>query len=402
MAFKTAPASPSGAPALCLQPAWWASVALAALAAALAASSAACPPAALSPALRLPSPATLTAAAAAAAATSAAAAPVTLVGTAYLPSAAEREWVANIGEWHKDACARVASPQWHATYQGVVSVLAEQDAGGEEDGALPPALRERLAAAEQGGLLSHLRYTYSDGSSRSVALEPLIGLLRDHRASCQGEPGTTFQPGVGYWEMVVDKKMWVVMDPAAVAVARVGAPKAGAPAPRAPAYARALMFDMGGSRFMHAQGGRWILRQYARAGLHFDHVYVWEAAPTSSAEYFAGAPEDALHRVHFFNWPVAPEEGSAANPFTLVKRFATPEDFVVVKLDIDTPSVEGPLARQLLEDTALQALVDVFFFEHHVHINDFKWPGGMEGTLVDSYDLFRRLREAGIAAHSWP
>ena len=54
---------------------------------------------------------------------------------------------------------------------------------------------------------------------------------------------------------------------------------------------------------------------------------------------------------------MAPEEGSAANPFTLVKRFATPEDFVVVKLDIDTPSVEGPLARQLLEDTALQALV---------------------------------------------
>ena len=327
---------------------------------------------------------------------------ITLLSTEYQPSAVELEWGANIHLWHTDVCKRAVSDQWLTTFQVIINVLAEQDEGGEDDTKSSVALSSTLAEAEHAGYLSHMVYKYSNGVERRVALEPLIGLLRDHRSSCQGDPGTIFTPSVGYWEMMVDKKMWIIMDPERALTAALGRPKMHV-APRAPAYARALMFDMGGSRFMHAQGGRWIMRQFSRMGIHFDHVYVWEATPTTTADYYAGAPADALHRVHFFNWPVTTEIDNDANPFTLVKKFATPEDFVVVKLDIDTPSIENALANQLLGDRELQLLVDEFYFEHHVHMKDFVWPEGtMDGTLMDSYRIFTQLRNAGITAHSWP
>ena len=330
--------------------------------------------------------------------------PPTLISVEYLPSEAETQWVSNIHEWHKDVCARAASSQWRATFQTLIDMLVAQDQGGEDDTSIPEGLKPKQALAEDGGLLSHMFYTYSDGSTASVALEPLIGMLRDHRTSCDGEPGTAFIPNVDW--TLVDQRMWVLLDPNRAAVAGLGKPKPLA-ALRAPLYRRALLFDMGGSRFMHAQGGRWIQRKFSRMGIHFDHVYVWEAYPTYTSEYFEGAPADALHRVHFFGWPVTDSLDSDSNPFTLVKKFATPEDFVAVKLDIDAAALELSLVTQLLEDVELHPLVDEFFFEHHVSIRDFDhWTkeslGPAPGTLIDSYRIFKGLRDVGIAAHSWP
>jgi hypothetical protein len=331
-------------------------------------------------------------------------APLTLATVEYRPAAAEEEWLAHIAEWHVDVCARLASPPWRSSFQLLIDMLDAQAQGGESDEAVPVQLASAQAAAEAAGLLSHMVYRFSDGSSTSVALEPLIGLLRDPRPSCDGAPSEAFTPRVEW--VLVDQKMWVLLDPARKKAADVGGVKQLA-APRAPAYRRALLFDMGGSRFMHAQGGRWIQRMFARLGVNFDHVYVWEAFPTFTADYFEGAPADALSRVHFFGWPVTDAADSDSNPFALVKKFATPEDFVAVKLDIDSADLELSLATQLLEDEQLHSLVDEFFFEHHVMVRDFDhWTrdslGSKPGTLADSYRIFRGLRDVGIAAHSWP
>jgi len=92
------------------------------------------------------------------------------------------------------------------------------------------------------------------------------------------------------------------------------------------------------------------------------------------------------------------------NPLdSIVKQFRE-DDFIVVKLDIDTGFIEVPLANQLLEDETLHKLVDHFYFEHHVHMKEIArwWGKSMEGSLKDTFDLMNGLREKGVAAHFWP
>ena len=110
-----------------------------------------------------------------------------------------------------------------------------------------------------------------------------------------------------------------------------------------------------------------------------------------AADFFRGATLNEVGRLHFMNWPVDKDEESDRNPLQLLN--ATPQDFVVVKLDIDTPDVETELVQQLLEDVKLHALVGVFYFEHHVRIHNFEWLwgppfNGLSGTLVDSYAFY--------------
>ncbi len=78
---------------------------------------------------------------------------------------------------------------------------------------------------------------------------------------------------------------------------------------------------------------------------------------------------------------------------------------IIVKLDIDTPDLEGPLVEQLLADPHLLSLVVEFHFEHHVSLPDMRpwWHNNVSSMKVDgSMALFRKLREAGVRAHSWP
>ena len=48
-----------------------------------------------------------------------------------------------------------------------------------------------------------------------------------------------------------------------------------------------------------------------------------------------------------------------------------------MKLDIDTPSIEGPLAEQLRASFD-ESLVNEFFFEHHVNLEpmNYTWHSG--------------------------
>ena len=79
------------------------------------------------------------------------------------------------------------------------------------------------------------------------------------------------------------------------------------------------------------------------------------------------------------------------------------------QVDIDHPSTEEPLIRQLLGDDAVAALIAELYFEHHVKRHPlgrthFGWAHSVSETnctIMDSYEVFARLREKGIRAHSW-
>ena len=75
---------------------------------------------------------------------------------------------------------------------------------------------------------------------------------------------------------------------------------------------------------------------------------------------------------------------------------------IIVKLDIDTPAVEGPLALQLFNNPRLAELVDHFYFEHHVNIAEMQghWGATLE-SVEDSFQLFHGLRQKGVASHFW-
>lgn len=103
-----------------------------------------------------------------------------------------------------------------------------------------------------------------------------------------------------------------------------------------------------------------------------------------------------------------PKEGDRLNPLHSVLGNYGEDDFVVFKMDVDSNSVELPLARQLLDgggpNGTYYRLIDQFYFEHHVHLSEmsYAWNTTMAGTIKDSLDLFYGLRERGIPAHFWP
>jgi len=62
------------------------------------------------------------------------------------------------------------------------------------------------------------------------------------------------------------------------------------------------------------------------------------------------------------------------------------------------------MVQHLLDSAELRKLVDIFYFEHHVLLNELKysWGKNVEGSVLDSLKLFASLREMGIDAHFWP
>ena len=81
---------------------------------------------------------------------------------------------------------------------------------------------------------------------------------------------------------------------------------------------------------------------------------------------------------------------------------ARPIDFVALKVDIDTPSVEVPLMEAILNSEALLGLIDEVFFEYHFKVRpDFGWGNRMNATVNDALRLMQRLRMQGVRAHFW-
>lgn len=234
-------------------------------------------------------------------------------------------------------------------------------------------------------LLSHIQYTGQDGRSVSEKqfLEPLLPQLR-HTDICENKG--KYLMDMKY--MVHDfRYMCRRMTP----------------------HSRTIFIDMGGSLLFHsgtANPAIYVATLYQQFGIVFDHVYAFEMTPFSPEQtktlFASNIPEMWRTSYHWINVGVDSTVNSRLNPFTMIKEQFLPEDLVVVKLDIDTPSVELPLAMELLNDPQLHALVDQFYFEYHVHLKELKeWGDNVEGSIYDALHLMRQLRERGVATHFW-
>lgn len=172
-----------------------------------------------------------------------------------------------------------------------------------------------------------------------------------------------------------------------------------------------FLFDMGSSRF--DSSGWWFTCAYAQQGIEFDQIYGFEYDLLEPLDYWSYVPDPILPRYHFYNIPITSGEKSVRNPLNLIRRVSRPEDFVAFKLDVDSPSVEIPVALELQRNKELQGLVDEFFFELHFRCeymlpcgwNYHPPPEKMNGLVLDrlhAHQFFTSLRQSGIRAHIWP
>jgi hypothetical protein len=145
----------------------------------------------------------------------------------------------------------------------------------------------------------------------------------------------------------------------------------------------------------------------------FDQDFGFEYTLLEPQDFWKGVPPLIRPLYHFFNAPVsAGSEDKDLSPLKMMKQIAVPEDFVSFKLDIDTPTVEIPMAMELLQDPQLLGLVDEFFFELHFRCEILmycgwkdKMPQEYNGLQLDresAMKFFRKFREAGVRSHFWP
>ena len=82
---------------------------------------------------------------------------------------------------------------------------------------------------------------------------------------------------------------------------------------------------------------------------------------------------------------------------------ASPEDFVVVKVDIDTSAIELALVEAIAERPEVAALVDELYFEYHFYYDgmNFGWGKAVSGDVDTAMGLMHRLRALGIRSHFW-
>lgn len=174
-------------------------------------------------------------------------------------------------------------------------------------------------------------------------------------------------------------------------------------------HSRLVLLDFGASLSFHGSQQPMVLLMtlYRKFGFYFDHVYAFEMKKEDPENVFGNLlPEEYFPSYHWINVGVTAEEGHKLNPLHSILKTFDEQDFIVLKLDIDTSSIEMPLVRQLLEDkdSLYGKLIDQFYFEHHVHLGDLAraWGGTMNGTIQDSFNLFQGLRKKGIPSHFWP
>lgn len=293
----------------------------------------------------------------------------------YHPSEIELSWMKAISNVKSD------EPSWE---KGCQKVRAEESALLEVVSAIHRHMRKQKFSERH---LSSHQVEDCTGVKRTVYLEPLVSFLRHPLALCvAGDDRAYFR----------DKSYLLV--PHQEEVTHSASYK--------------WLFDAGASTYNSGAGGAsqsWFVNTYRARGIEFDRIIGWEARPMDPKSQWSTVPDDIKRKTSWYNIPANATVDHADNPLTYIKKLTKPEDFVVFKLDIDTPQVEVAIVQQILNDAELHTLIDEFYFEHHVTGSPMQWHGwGNLSTvetplndITDSYELFSYLRTKGIRSHSW-
>mmetsp|Transcript_28668 Transcript_28668/g.92467 ORF Transcript_28668/g.92467 Transcript_28668/m.92467 type:complete len:189 (-) Transcript_28668:1212-1778(-) len=172
-------------------------------------------------------------------------------------------------------------------------------------------------------------------------------------------------------------------------------------------HAKSFLFDIGASLYYSGAGGAsqsWFVEEYRNVGIIFDQIYSWELTVHHPQKIFEDLPFEVLVAMHYYNIGVNADHNSKYNPWRFIRKLSRRSDFVVVKLDIDNVAMEERLVHDLLNDSIALGLIDEFYWEHHTGGNPMQyrgWGRQSSNNIVQSYELFGRLRGHGIRAHSW-
>ena len=323
----------------------------------------------------------------------------------YAPSAWEKYWSENITELQKHVCASLANgDQLNNSIRMVQRVITLQQS----------LFNASSLISNTNDLFSHMVYRMDCSLSESTHLvrqqiEPLIGLLRDPLTICWNlGPSIPGELSLDL-ESALQSKRFLLLAPSSPYFDFTST------SPIPPwIYANGsqkILFDIGSAFFNYdnetsslgkASSTRWFYNYFRRLSLRFDRVIAFEQAPLPTRTVWEQIPDDLLGAFTFVNTGV--EANGKFNPWRILASLVKPQDYVIVKLDIDTNDLEKDLMQQIVNNQSLHSLIDEMFFEMHVFIDDMApyWGSQQKGQLKDTYDLFSKLRQSGIRMHSWP
>ena len=274
-------------------------------------------------------------------------------------------------------------------------------------------------SAEYEDVLSKFTYR-NEGTNETYDeyIEPLVSHLRHPLAKCAGHPDFAKHviSGSSAWSWIPGLRKR--KENMVLTLARGYLIPPPPPHSISSTSAKTYLFDAGASNWFEGAGGpslSVLTELFERNGRSFDDVRAFEGS-TSPETFDKIVPQEWKDKTTFQQaWirsrPDVPATSDASldGPFlpTHIASIVTKDDYVVFKLDIDSPEVEGNTVLHLLSDEGAEDLsyIDEFFWEHHVTGNYLmrpNWgivPGGL--SIRDSAELFLRLRRRGVRAHSW-
>lgn len=299
----------------------------------------------------------------------------------YAPSDFETLWERNANNWLEQECSVLSKP----THINATQIWLDKSIPSSNPVTILSS--HLLLNTSRDDIFSRMQYCFN-GSFFDVGIEPLAGILRDPRSICS--PVLDLLP----LSNDVQSKDFLGLDAAHLRFVSALKPK------------RIFLFDIGCTRWNDKlmPGLRWLYDIFSVVGLTFTDIYGWEPSSARSEGFFDGLPIEVVSKMHFFNLAADTLLGSSNNPLEILALVAQPDDFVVFKLDIDTPDVELRIILEIIGSPRYSALIDELFFEHHVNIGAMRgwWGNEVDGTLQDSIHLFQSLRQVGIKAHAWP
>lgn len=310
----------------------------------------------------------------------------------YTPSSFELQWQRYADKWANDVCAVLTEPyQKQALNLWLGATIPLSNASTIATSAAVLDIDPTL------NVFSKMRFKSREGEIISVGIEPLAGVLRDPRSVC----GPTLSLALPE-NNEIQSHEFLGLD--TNYLKRVGDYLALSKPSK-----RVILFDLGCTRWADKEmpGLRWLHDTYSALGLVFTDIFAWEANPERSKGFFDDMPPEVKATMQFNNRPANSLQGSLDNPLEVLRTVAGQDDYVVFKLDIDTPSAEKPLILEILSNPEFSCLIDELFFEHHSTVSAMSFWWGtekekVEGSLRESIALFQSLRKIGILAHSWP
>jgi hypothetical protein len=325
----------------------------------------------------------------------------------YHPSPLEERWSTGVAHYQHAVCdaMRTEFKSEFAEYESILEHLPTNNAPNES--ALPAecATRPRQPRKFDERVFSRFEYGLKcDGVLRAdqprqfVFIEPLAGMLR-HPLVC--ESPLTYMLNKQYllideWAAHRDDE-FIRRECRALSVSS-----------RGDHQVRSFYFDLGASLWTTGFGGAsqsWFYYTYHQCCIDFDRFLMWEGKKENRIAVFEQIPGPVKPRYHWYNVHASPSEGSWRNPLTSILSEARVDDFVMLKIDIDSPLIELQLLTQIVENPTLAALIDELFFEHHVNVEIMRTEWALSSKYPvyqnESLSIFSRLRALGIRAHSW-